>query len=86
VTLQDSLTAECLGVRGARVNSFHHQAVEATDRAFTAGVQWHAESMIGSPEQDRLLAAFAEVALSSGPGPARRPEDRVVARAARARS
>ena len=28
VTLEDSLTADCLGVRGARVNSFHHQAVD----------------------------------------------------------
>ena len=92
VTLDDSLAAECLGARAARVNSFHHQAVdrlggglravgwapdgvveaiEATDRAFTVGVQWHAESMIHSPEQDRLLAAFAEVALSFGTRAAR---------------
>ncbi len=28
VTLHDSLTAQCLGVREARVNSFHHQAVD----------------------------------------------------------
>lgn len=92
VTLVDSLTADCLGVRAARVNSFHHQAVErlgaglravgwapdgvieaveATDRQFTVAVQWHAESMIRSPEQARLLAAFAEVALSYGSGAAR---------------
>ena len=92
VTLEDSLTARCLGVREARVNSFHHQAVdrlgsglravgwasdgvieaiEATDRAFTVGVQWHAESMVRSPEQDRLLAAFAEVSVSYGTGAAR---------------
>jgi len=76
-----SLTAGCLGLTEARVNSFHHQAVdrlgsdlravgwstdgviealEATDRSFTVGVQWHAESMTRSPEQARLLAAFAE--------------------------
>jgi putative glutamine amidotransferase len=87
VTLQDSTTAECLGVRHARVNSFHHQAVdrlgdglravgwapdgvieaiEATDRNFTIAVQWHAESMVGSPEQARLLEAFAGVAVSYG--------------------
>ena len=92
VTLDDSLTADCLGVRAARVNSFHHQAVdrlgaglravgwasdgvveaiEATDRAFTVGVQWHAESMVRSPEQARLLAAFAEVSISLGARAAR---------------
>ena len=92
VALDDSLAARCLGVRDARVNSFHHQAVdelgaglravgwapdgvveaiEATDRRFTVAVQWHAESMIGSPEQDRLLAAFAEVSASYGTGAAR---------------
>jgi putative glutamine amidotransferase len=86
------LTANCLGVRDARVNSFHHQAVdllghglravgwapdgvieavEATDRTFTVAVQWHAESMIDSPEQARLLAAFAEVAVSYGTGAVR---------------
>jgi putative glutamine amidotransferase len=87
VTLEDSTTAECLGVRHARVNSFHHQAVdrlgqglravgwspdgvieavEATDRAFTIAVQWHAESMVNSPEQARLLETFADVAVSYG--------------------
>ena len=38
------------------------EALEATDRAFTVAVQWHAESMTRSPEQDRLMAAFAEAA------------------------
>ena len=87
VTLLDSLTADCLGARGARVNSFHHQAidrlgdglravgwapdgvieaVEATDRNFTVAVQWHAESMVRSPEQARLLEAFVEVCVSYG--------------------
>ena len=42
------------------------EAIEATDRRFTLAVQWHAESMIRSPEQDRLLAAFAEVAVAYG--------------------
>jgi putative glutamine amidotransferase len=90
--VQGSLTADCLGLRRARVNSFHHQAVdrlgtglravgwasdgvieaiEATDRAFTVAVQWHAESMIHAPEQARLLAAFAEVAGAYGSGAAR---------------
>lgn len=92
VTLDDGLIADCLGVREARVNSFHHQAVdrlgaglravgwapdgvieavEATDRRFTVAVQWHAESMVRSPEQDRLLAAFTEVSVSYGSGAAR---------------
>jgi putative glutamine amidotransferase len=82
-----SLTACCLGMHEAMVNSFHHQAVdrlgsglrevgwapdgviealEATDRAFTVAVQWHAESMVRSPEQDRLFAAFAEAAACYG--------------------
>jgi putative glutamine amidotransferase len=93
VTLEaGSLAAGCLGVRDARVNSFHHQAVdrlgsglravgwaadgvieaiEATDRSFTVAVQWHAESMINSAEQARLLEAFAEVAVSYGTGAVR---------------
>jgi putative glutamine amidotransferase len=92
VTLEDSLTADCLGVRETRVNSFHHQAVdrlgtglrpvgwapdgviealEATDRNFTVAVQWHAESMIRSPEQARLLEAFAEVSVAYGARAAR---------------
>ena len=92
VTLDDSLTASCLGAREASVNSFHHQAVdrlghglravgwapdgvveaiEATDRDFTVAVQWHAESMVRSPEQARLLQAFAEVAVRYGTAAAR---------------
>ena len=38
------------------------EALEATDRRFTVAVQWHAESMIRSPEQERLLSAFAREA------------------------
>ena len=92
VTLEDSLTADCLGLRAARVNSFHHQAVdrlgdglravgwapdgvveaiEATDRSYTVAVQWHAESMVRSPEQARLLEAFTAVAVAYGTGAAR---------------
>jgi putative glutamine amidotransferase len=93
VSLQpDSLLAAYLGVDEARVNSFHHQAVdrlgaglqvvgwasdgtveaiEATDRPFTVAVQWHAESMVRSPEQGRLLAAFAQAASAYRPGTAR---------------
>jgi putative glutamine amidotransferase len=93
VTLEPgSLVAACLDVHEARVNSFHHQAVDrlgsglrpvgwasdgviealqATDAAFTIAVQWHAESMVRSPEQGRLLVAFAEAAVSYGAGAAR---------------
>ncbi len=35
------------------------EALQATDRAFTLAVQWHAESMVDSPEQARLLRTFA---------------------------
>jgi putative glutamine amidotransferase len=47
------------------------EAIEATDTGFTVAVQWHAESMVGAPEQTRLLAAFAQAALSYGAGAAR---------------
>jgi putative glutamine amidotransferase len=47
------------------------EAVEATDRAFTLAVQWHAESMIDSPEQALLLRTFAETAMAHGAGAAR---------------
>jgi putative glutamine amidotransferase len=42
------------------------EAIEATDRRFTLAVQWHAESMVRSPEQERLLSAFARAAGAAG--------------------
>jgi putative glutamine amidotransferase len=47
------------------------EAIEATDRAFTIAVQWHAESMVDSPEQARLLRTFTEMAMAYGAGAAR---------------
>jgi putative glutamine amidotransferase len=47
------------------------EAIEATDRSFTVAVQWHAESMVRSPEQANLLASFVGAALSYGAGAAR---------------
>jgi putative glutamine amidotransferase len=44
------------------------EAVEATDRAFTLAVQWHAESMVDSAEQAALLRTFADVAMAYDPG------------------
>jgi putative glutamine amidotransferase len=41
------------------------EAIEATDRRFTVAVQWHAESMVRSPEQARLLSTFATAAASA---------------------
>ncbi|MEA2193619.1 MAG: putative glutamine amidotransferase [Solirubrobacteraceae bacterium] len=41
------------------------EAIEATDRRFTIAVQWHAESMVRSPEQERLLEAFARAASAT---------------------
>lgn len=38
------------------------EAIEATDRDFVVGVQWHAESLAERPEQARLFAAFIEAA------------------------
>jgi putative glutamine amidotransferase len=93
VTLEaGSLVADALGLVEARVNSFHHQAVdvlgnglravgwasdgvveaiESTDRAFTIAVQWHAEGMVGTPEQARLLRTFADTAMAYGARAAR---------------
>jgi len=42
------------------------EAVEATDRSFTVAVQWHAESMVESPEQARLLRTFVRQAMAYG--------------------
>lgn len=47
------------------------EAVQATDRNFTIAVQWHAESMIDSPEQARLLRTFAETAMAYRTGAVR---------------
>jgi putative glutamine amidotransferase len=47
------------------------EAVESTDRAFTLAVQWHAESMVDSPEQARLVRTFAQVAMKYGTRAAR---------------
>jgi putative glutamine amidotransferase len=47
------------------------EAIEATDRAFTLAVQWHAESLVDSPEQESLMRTFADVAKAYGAGAAR---------------
>lgn len=47
------------------------EAIESTDRAFTIAVQWHAESMVGSPEQARVLRTFTDAATAYGAGAAR---------------
>ena len=47
------------------------EAIEATDRRFSVAVQWHAESMVRSPEQARLLAAFTQAAGGARPGAVR---------------
>jgi putative glutamine amidotransferase len=69
--------------RRLKVNSFHHQGIdalgdgllvtgrasdgsietlEAVDREFVVGVQWHAESLIGRPEHAGLFRAFVDSA------------------------
>jgi putative glutamine amidotransferase len=42
------------------------EAVEVRRQPFCIGVQWHAESLVGSAEQTRLLTAFTEAALQLG--------------------
>ncbi len=46
------------------------EAIEAMDREFVIGVQWHAETLVARPEQAALFAAFVETArnLRSGAG------------------
>ena len=38
------------------------EGIEATDRDFVVGVQWHAESLTARPEQARLFRAFVAAA------------------------
>jgi putative glutamine amidotransferase len=78
-----SLLAEVMGTRSARVNSFHHQAVdrlgrglrvvarspdgvvegiEARDRGYVLGVQWHAECLADLPEQAALFEGLVQAA------------------------
>jgi putative glutamine amidotransferase len=43
------------------------EGLEATDRDWVVGVQWHAEGPVGSAEQHRLFDAFLEVARAASP-------------------
>lgn len=38
------------------------EAIEARDRAFAIGVQWHAEGMVAAPAQAALFSAFVQAA------------------------
>ena len=40
------------------------EAIEAVDRDFVLGVQWHAEALVGQPEHAALFSAFVEAARS----------------------
>jgi putative glutamine amidotransferase len=42
------------------------EAIEARGRSFVLGVQWHAECLVGRPEQDALFEAFVEAARRRG--------------------
>jgi putative glutamine amidotransferase len=44
------------------------EAVEATDRDFAIGVQWHAEGLLARPEQLRLYEAFLTAAVRFSAG------------------
>jgi putative glutamine amidotransferase len=43
------------------------EAIEAVDRAFVLGVQWHAESLASEPDQGDLFRCFVEACLSGAP-------------------
>jgi putative glutamine amidotransferase len=47
------------------------EAIEATDREFVLGVQWHAESLTARPEQAALFQAFVDAAQHRRAGVAR---------------
>lgn len=47
------------------------ESVEATDRAFVLGVQWHAECLADRTEQAALFAAFVDAAEAFAASPAR---------------
>jgi len=47
------------------------ESIEAIDRDFVVGVQWHAESLADRPEQGALFAAFVERARIHADMPAR---------------
>lgn len=49
VTLEDSLAAQCLGLRAARVNSFHHQAVDRLGDGLRA-VGWAPDGVVEAIE------------------------------------
>lgn len=47
------------------------ESIEAADREFVLGVQWHAESLVRRPEQTALFVAFVENARVARTGAAR---------------
>jgi putative glutamine amidotransferase len=47
------------------------ESIEAIDREFTIGVQWHAECLVGRPEQSALFDAFVTSARGLRTGAAR---------------
>ncbi len=44
------------------------EAIEAMDREFVIGVQWHAETLQSLPEQAELFAAFVDSAQARRAG------------------
>ncbi len=40
------------------------ESIEATDRPYLVGVQWHAECLVSRPEQAALFDAFVEAAMA----------------------
>jgi putative glutamine amidotransferase len=47
------------------------EAIEAMDREFVVGVQWHAETLVHRPEQAALFEAFVEAARNQRAGAGR---------------
>ena len=46
------------------------EGIEAPDRPFVIGVQWHAEGIVSRPEQARLFASFVDAGRRQGAGSA----------------
>jgi putative glutamine amidotransferase len=55
----------------ARADDGIVEGIEAADREFLLGVQWHAECLVERPEHAALFAAFVEAARDAGEAGAR---------------
>jgi putative glutamine amidotransferase len=52
----------------ARADDGLVEGIEATDRDWVVGVQWHAEGLVDATEQHALFEAFLDAAMPRRPG------------------